>query len=310
MTEAGTPGLGTVVVATDGSPGARHAQARLRHLPLRPSARVILAHVLPEGASDPRLTTAVRAQLDREGSALRAGLRRAGRSDVDLGTETPRGSPAIELARLAKERGADLVVCGRHGAGRLRALLLGSTAERTAQLCEVPVLIAGSRATGPYRAALAAVTPDAHARPVVDGALGVLPPRPILELVSGVSVPLEGWLWSGWSSTADVLRLRRKARQDAERTLFPLIASLRGRGTRARLSLREGDPRKLILAAAERKPADLIAVGAHAGALPARLHLGSVSSYVVRHAACDVLVFRVAPAARRRAARGARRRAA
>jgi nucleotide-binding universal stress UspA family protein len=66
----------------------------------------------------------------------------------------------------------------------------------------------------------------------------------------------------------------------------------RERGIRLRLALREGDPRKVILAAASRKKADLIVVGTHAHMGAVRFHLGSVAAYVVRHASCDVLVAR------------------
>lgn len=52
-------------------------------------------------------------------------------------TEVP-AAPA--LARVAREIGADLVVVGTRGLGRLAHVLLGSVAERTIRLAPCPVL--------------------------------------------------------------------------------------------------------------------------------------------------------------------------
>ena len=51
------------------------------------------------------------------------------------------GEPASTIARIADEREIDLVVMGSHGRTGLRRALLGSVAERTVRLAEVPVLI-------------------------------------------------------------------------------------------------------------------------------------------------------------------------
>jgi nucleotide-binding universal stress UspA family protein len=63
----------------------------------------------------------------------------------------------------------------------------------------------------------------------------------------------------------------------------------------------EGDPREAIIQAAEAWPADLLVVGARGlGAIKSFL-LGSVSTAVVRHASCPVLVVKGQPTLLRRA---------
>lgn len=52
-----------------------------------------------------------------------------------------RGSPAEEIAQLAADLDADLVVVGSHGRRGLARVLLGSVAERTSRLARCPVWI-------------------------------------------------------------------------------------------------------------------------------------------------------------------------
>jgi nucleotide-binding universal stress UspA family protein len=51
------------------------------------------------------------------------------------------GEPAAEIAGLAKEWGADLIVMGTHGHGNVAAMLLGSVAQQALALSPVPVLL-------------------------------------------------------------------------------------------------------------------------------------------------------------------------
>lgn len=51
------------------------------------------------------------------------------------------GLPAGRIAELADEIGARLVVVGSRGRTGLQTILLGSVAERVAQICHVPVVI-------------------------------------------------------------------------------------------------------------------------------------------------------------------------
>lgn len=51
------------------------------------------------------------------------------------------GSPAREIAHLAAELGADLVLVGTAGRRGLERALLGSVAEKTVRLCGCPVLV-------------------------------------------------------------------------------------------------------------------------------------------------------------------------
>jgi universal stress protein A len=65
-----------------------------------------------------------------------------GPAPVDVHFETAAGKPAPEILRVARERGADLIVMGTHGLTGVRKMFFGSTAERVLRETTVPVLLA------------------------------------------------------------------------------------------------------------------------------------------------------------------------
>lgn len=83
----------------------------------------------------------------------------------------------------------------------------------------------------------------------------------------------------------------------ARETLAHAEAILRSAGFSTEVRLLEGEPREEILLAASRERADLLVLGSHGRVGIARLLLGSVSSHVVTHAPCSVLIVK-APARR------------
>ena len=59
---------------------------------------------------------------------------------VKATTEITSGRPFLEIIRVAKERGVDLIVLGTHGRGALTQMLLGSVAEKVIRKAPCPVL--------------------------------------------------------------------------------------------------------------------------------------------------------------------------
>jgi nucleotide-binding universal stress UspA family protein len=60
-----------------------------------------------------------------------------------VGIHVRRGDAAHEIARLAGEVAADLIVVGAHKAPQLKNLFIGSTGERLMSVAKCPVLVAG-----------------------------------------------------------------------------------------------------------------------------------------------------------------------
>jgi len=83
-----------------------------------------------------------------------------------------------------------------------------------------------------------------------------------------------------------------QVRAQRERALSQTIQDARRRGVAAHFLIWEGDAGDGVIEAAEAEGADLIVVGTRALGAIGRLLLGSVSSHVVAHARCPVLVLR------------------
>ena len=87
--------------------------------------------------------------------------------------------------------------------------------------------------------------------------------------------------------TRELLEQQRKHHEDiAERT----AQRLRDRFSVVRAVVATDDPREVIVDCAKREGIDLVVVGSHGRTGLKRLLLGSVSSHVVSHAPCHVLV--------------------
>jgi nucleotide-binding universal stress UspA family protein len=83
-----------------------------------------------------------------------------------------------------------------------------------------------------------------------------------------------------------------QVRAHREQALTQTIQDARRRGIAAQFLIWEGDAGDGVIEAAEAEGADLIIVGTRALGPVGRLLLGSVSSHVVAHARCPVLVLR------------------
>ena len=134
---------GLIMVAVDNSEQALWAAQVASHLAEDLSASVVLVHVMNTGAAG----ATELAFTERE---LLAMLRQ--RADAVFESATKQFAPAAQVQRLlregdagreiaasATEWGADLVVIGTHGRGRLATFLLGSTAEAVIRGALCPV---------------------------------------------------------------------------------------------------------------------------------------------------------------------------
>jgi nucleotide-binding universal stress UspA family protein len=96
----------------------------------------------------------------------------------------------------------------------------------------------------------------------------------------------------GPTAAESVLHGRRELHRRGRELLARAVDRLRHADFRATPKLVEGSPRQVIVDMAANWPADTIVIGSHGRTGIQRVLLGSVSSGVVRHATCSVLVVR------------------
>jgi nucleotide-binding universal stress UspA family protein len=281
-----------VLVATDFSPGAAHALARVAVLPLAARARIIIVTV--DGARKGRRAEDARdpaARLQRATNAL-LGLVHQSTPGARVEPLLLRGAPHEQIAAAAATARADLIVLGRHGHRPLADLFgLGTTADRLVRITDRAVVIAADRPRGPYRRPLVAL--DHPSGPATRRAI-----RTVGRLV-GAAV---GWtaLHVADDLSANTMRrarfpqheISRLYRTEGARLRREIGAELARRfpTLKWKLRLEWGEPRFLVPAAAAKRRADLIVVGTRTRRTLDRRLLGTVAESVLRRAGTDVLI--------------------
>jgi nucleotide-binding universal stress UspA family protein len=130
----------TIVLALDGSEGSSRAAPHAVELAKASGGKVVIAHVeehivakgsMP-GPAEEEIRQAVSEQLEKiKGEGV----------DATLESRTLMlGGPGHQIAEIAEQAGADLIVVGTRGHSTVPGLVLGSVAHRLLHVAHRPVL--------------------------------------------------------------------------------------------------------------------------------------------------------------------------
>lgn len=133
-----------VLLATDLSAVSGRAATDAIQLAVEHEAQLIVISVIDTnrlrlpGGRFLRRVDQERARIEEGAQALVRRARGAGANATFLVWE---GDPAEAVLEAAQAEGADVIVLGSHGRGRLGRLILGSTSKRVAEGARCPVLV-------------------------------------------------------------------------------------------------------------------------------------------------------------------------
>jgi nucleotide-binding universal stress UspA family protein len=277
-----------LLLPVDDTDESRHAQALAVHLAAASGATVHALYVRDDGslpATDAEVSPAalVDEALRESAASALAGARTACEATgVDVTETVVTGHPVEVILDHAEAVGADLVVLGAHGRGRLARFLRRPVAAEVARRSPVPVLTVPGAAPADgvrLRRLLVATDGSESARRARALALG---------------------LAATFDARVDALYVveRRFGRSGPLRDLLDRQAEAVGRATRAAaaragveaaVETRVGRPAPAILDAADERSADLIVLGTHGRTGLDRLAMGSVAAAVARDADRPVL---------------------
>jgi nucleotide-binding universal stress UspA family protein len=287
----------SLIAATDLSAPARRAVDRAARLAAPAGASLTLVH-----AVNSTVLEELRRWLDTGGDAersilddLRARLHDlaadiAARYRIEVSERIITGRPIDEIARIAEEGQADLIVTGTLGGGPFRSHIIGSTAERVVRKSSRPVLMVKQSAHEPYRRVLVPVDFSLWSAPSIAIAQAVAPDAHVV-LFHGVEVPFERRLRLAGVGEEAIDKLRTHARDDASRRLAELGARCglpAGRWTAATGAGQEAWMQ--IVREEQERDCDLIVIGKHGRSAVEELLLGSTTNMVLAEGSADVLV--------------------
>jgi nucleotide-binding universal stress UspA family protein len=193
------------------------------------------------------------------------------------------GSPAWELITCADSWRPDLLVVGSHGRTALGRLVLGSVSQKVLTEARCSVRIARGR--------VETEAPTARILVGLDGS------QDSVAAVAAVAARV----WPAGSearlvtatSDAEVYDITPEAEAERARAWHEMSAAhLRAAGLSVSSQIEAGEPKRLLVEAAEAWGATSIFVGARGHGLLERLVLGSVSAAIAARARCSVEVVR------------------
>ncbi len=142
--------MNRILVATDGSEGANRAIDYAVQLAKSREAELIIVNIAGGGLPDDILRSFTRSQhawfeeIVSSASAEALGkarerARAAGAGVIHLESRT--GDAAQAIIDIARDKGADTIVVGKRGNGRIAGLLIGSVSQKLVSLAPLPVVV-------------------------------------------------------------------------------------------------------------------------------------------------------------------------
>jgi nucleotide-binding universal stress UspA family protein len=280
----------TIVVGFDGSDHSDDALELGRMLARLDGARLVVACAYPDdpfGESATAVELAKGMRADAEATLAQARERTHPGEQLDC-RAIAGASPAQALHALAEEVGAGTIVVGATHHGTALRLLAGSTPEHVLDGSPCPVAVApeGFARQHPSTPRQIAVAYDGSPESERALALGAALARRSdarLRLVTATGPAAAAYPPLDPGAYAQLGEL---AREEAREQLDTAIAQLEG--VRAEGVVRDGEPVEVV--SADSAGDDLLICGSRGRGPVRRVLLGSVSSRLLRHAACPVVV--------------------
>jgi nucleotide-binding universal stress UspA family protein len=286
--------LRSIVLATDGSEYARLAARAAVDLCEGTGADLHVVHVYQSNPTLlPAPVTILKSGLPSENAArlLEESVERIRNAGGEIeGAHLRIGRPAEEIAALAKELEADLVVVGARGKGATRRLSTGSVSEEVARTAPSPTLVVrGGEESWPPRAVIVGddLSREAERAGELAAGIGGLFGAPV-SLVLGFPSP-----GAYGHAEASRIQVSRKMFGEGGELLRRRAIRLEDlAGGRPAIKVSAGAAATIIQnTAGESGEPTLVAVGSRGLSALRRLAVGSVSTDVLRAASGPVLIF-------------------
>ncbi len=290
-----------ILLATDGSENADLATRAAVDITHGSGSELHVVHVWP-GPPLPVSRSYVKTGLkdplhdEREREARELLREQVWHAEAAGGTVAGRylreGRPAEEVAALAGEIGADLVVVGSRGLGPVERLVMGSVSEGVIDLVSCAVLVVrGDRSAWPPSRVVVGDDSSRGAKKAVElaaGIAGIFGARMLLVRAHPVILDISEAAKIAEQEPVPFQAALCRHEMSLERRARAVEAVL---GHRPKIRVREGEAASVILEAAEEggEPT-LIAVGRRGLGRLDRLRVGSVSTKVLRTASGPVLI--------------------
>ncbi len=299
-----------IICAVDGSEYAQWGVQALKALASREPEQVVLLHVVDPSllqATKGKNPVAVRralAALHKAGTLLLRNAERSARVALGQAGTGPRttfqavlahGPFAKTIARQAKRMKADLILMGSRGLSDIKGFLLGSTSRQVAAIAPCSLFVVKQPVTRFSHVALAVDDSKPSRAAARFLRTRILPESATVSILTSVESPVTD-LASRYLSESQVASLTQPVMERATNLVNALRDDFIKDGFPAVPYVRMNHVIDTIVKHVEAEQDDLLVFGSRELSKTERLHLGSVSETLLRHAPCSVLIVRGARA--------------
>jgi len=267
--------FGPVVVASDGSPGARRAGARARVLSDEMGLPLVAVYV-----------------VEPDEAMIQGGRWFPGNDDTFDEFVVQPGQPASTVVKVASDRGASLLIVGAHGERLDREKGVGATSDRIVRLTDRSVLVVRDRPQQHYTRVVAGIDGSEESLDAARMARA-LAPQADLTTVHAFSVLGRTKMLAAGAAESDLAALDASYADTAETKLRDSLDRLEGLDVTSILA--PGRPDEVITRAAQTLDAELVAIGSSGSEVMRRILLGGTRYHLLQALPCDVLIHRHGP---------------
>jgi nucleotide-binding universal stress UspA family protein len=212
-------------------------------------------------------------------------------SGVRCGVGASAGRAAAELARVAADVDAGMLVIGSRGDHPAQQMFVGTTAQKLLRLSPYPVLVVKRAPPFDYRTVLVPTDFSAPSRAALRACAAWLP-QAMLHVAHAFELPYDGLARYAGVDAAVLASQRRSAQARLARTLAEFVDEAGVPPRQRALHVKHGYASTCIERWIDAIDADLVVIAAHGKSELEATFLGSVSLHTVLSATCDVLLFR------------------
>jgi nucleotide-binding universal stress UspA family protein len=295
-----------IICAVDGSEYSDQAIQTLHALAAWEPEHVALVHVIDKGAflTGKRDATAVDKRalkaMTKAGQLILRDAERSARIALGQAATGPStslhrilayGTIAPTIVQQARRLKADLILIGSRGLSDIKGFLLGSTSRRVASMAPCSVLVVKERFSACNRVTLA-VDDSRPSRAAAQFLRShMLSESATVTILSSAESPVSD-LAARYLPASQIAALMQPVIERTTRLVDSFRDDFIKEGWTATIMVKMDHVIDTIVKHVEADHSDLLVVGARPLTKSERLHLGSVSESLLRHAPCSVLIVR------------------
>ena len=295
-----------ILCAVDGSEWSQWGVQALETLAGREPEEVTLLHVVDPSTfqagrgRNPVAEKRALAAMEKAGGILLREAERSARVALSQAVTGPRtkyhrvlahGPLARTIARQAQRVKADLILIGSRGLSDIQGFLLGSISRQVASIARCSVFVVKQPIQQLTRVTLA-VDDSKHSRAAARFLRSrILPESATTTILSSAERPVTD-LAVRYLPKTQIAELERPVIERATKLVTSLRDEFLKDGYAAVTDVQMDHVIDTIVKHVEANHADLLVIGSRDLTKSERLHLGSVSESLLRHAPCSVLIMR------------------